>query len=158
MNPSESPLYRLLSRYFLDLPHCRAIGLRHEGIEQLCPTLSIDWQPHLVGRSDWQTIHGGAITVLIDVASACAVAARQETVENLATLDMRIDYMHPAEQHRRIYCRAECFRLAGQVAFIRSICYHDDPADPIALGTATFMRTPLTDEQQAQVTALLSRS
>ncbi len=156
--PQTPALYRLLSGHYLELPHCRAIGLQDEGIQAQQPTLSIGWQPQLVGRSDWQTIHGGAITVLIDVASACAVAARLEEAETLATLDMRIDYMHPAEQHRRVYCRAECYRLAGQVAFVRSICYHDNPDDPIALGTATFMRTALSPAEQAQVHALLSQS
>ena len=87
--------------------------------------------------------------------SACAVTAQLPSAEILSTLDMRIDYMHPATPGRRIYGRAECYRLAGQVAFVRSSCYQEDPSDPFALGMATFMRTPLTPEQQAKLQEML---
>ena len=153
--PANSDLYRILSQHFLDLPHSRAIGLRYEGIYGRRPVLSFDWQPHLVGRHDTQTIHGGTITTLVDMVSACAVTAQLPSAEILSTLDMRIDYMHPATPGRRIYGRAECYRLAGQVAFVRSSCYQEDPSDPFALGMATFMRTPLTPEQQARLKEML---
>ena len=153
--PVNPALYRIISQHFLDLPHSRAIGLRYEGIRARRPVLSFDWQPHLVGRHDTQTIHGGTITTLVDMVSACAVTAQLPDAEILATLDMRIDYMHPATPGRRIYGRAECYRLAGQVAFVRSSCYQEDPADPFALGMATFMRTPLTPEEQAKLQEML---
>ena len=153
--PVNSTLYRILSQHYLDLPHSRAIGLRYEGIYGRRPVLSFDWQPHLVGRHDTQTIHGGTITTLVDMVSACAVTAQLPSAEILSTLDMRIDYMHPATPGRRIYGRAECYRLAGQVAFVRSSCYQEDPSDPFALGMATFMRTPLTPEQQAKLQEML---
>lgn len=156
--PHNPEIYRLLSRHYVSLPHCVALGLRCESLDDGRPVLSIDWQPQLVGRQDWQTIHGGVITTLIDVASGYAVAARLAEAEIIATLDMRIDYMHPAERNRRIYSRAECYRLAGQVAFVRSICYQDHPDDPIALGTATFMRTPIPAAEQAKLHTLLSQS
>jgi acyl-coenzyme A thioesterase PaaI-like protein len=35
--------------------------------------------------------------------------------------------------------RAECYKLTRNVAFVRGVAYHDDPADPIAASTATFM-------------------
>ena len=39
-----------------------------------------------------------------------------------------------------VYCRAECYKLARQVAFTRAVCHHGDASDPIAHGVATFMR------------------
>ena len=141
--PANSDLYRILSQHFLDLPHSRAIGLRYEGIRARRPVLSFDWQPHLVGRHDTQTIHGGTITTLVDMVSACAVTAQLPSAEILAT------------PGRRIYGRAECYRLAGQVAFVRSSCYQEDPSDPFALGMATFMRTPLSPAEQAKLQELL---
>ena len=156
--PQNPAVYQHLSDHYLSLPHCRAIDLQAVCTEHDQPVLSVANRADLAGRGSEGTIHGGVITALVDVASASAVAAHLPDYEILATLDMRIDYMHPAEQHRRVYCRAECYRLAGQVAFVRSICYHDNPDDPIALGTATFMRTALSPAEQAQVHALLSQS
>ncbi|UOO87017.1 PaaI family thioesterase [Neisseria arctica] len=155
--PQNPEVYRYLSEHYLTLPHCLDIGLKlkHTGNRQTI--LSIANRADLVGRNDSHTIHGGAVCALIDVASACAVAAHLPDYEALATLDMRIDYMHPARNDRPVFCRATCHRLAGQVAFVRTRCYQDDPNDPIALSTATFMRTALSDEQKQQLHNFFSR-
>lgn len=50
------------------------------------------------------------------------------------------DYPKAATPGKAVYCRAECYRLAQQIAFTRAVCYHDDPADPVAHSVATFMR------------------
>lgn len=154
---SDHPdIYRLLSEHYATLPHCLAIGLKLEHTDEQS-VLSAGNRADLVGRTDHQTIHGGVITTLVDVASACAVAARLPDYEVLATLDMRIDYMHPARTDRPVHARSTCHRLAGQVAFVRTRCYQDDPADPIALGTATFMRTPLGNTEKQQLAAFLAQ-
>ncbi len=155
--PQNPAVYGHLSAHYLGLPHCRAIGLTLEHTEQRRPTLSIAHRADLLGRSDSATIHGGAVCALVDVASACAVAAHLPDYEVLATLDLRLDYMHPARNDRPVYVRATCHRLAGQVAFVRSRCYQDHPDDPIALATATFMRTPLADANKQQLSAFLAQ-
>lgn len=157
MNPApQNPiLYHLLSAHYLDLPHARALDLHYQGLENLRATVYIDWQAHLTGHTQRQSLHGGVLTTLIDTASACAVAARLESPEHLATLDMRIDHLHPPTHGQRLYCSAECYRFAGQVAFVRSTCYHQTPEEPIALGTATFMRTPISAEEQARLQTFL---
>ena len=40
---------------------------------------------------------------------------------------------------KAVLSRAECIKVTKNVAFVRMSAYHDDPADPIALGTATYM-------------------
>lgn len=154
--PTNPELYRLLSGHYLDLPHCRAIGLQHQGHNGSHAVLCLPWQPHLTGHPVRQSIHGGIVTTLVDTASACAVAARLEQAEHLATLDIRIDHICPAEYGRTLYCAAECHRLAGQVAFVRSVCYHDSPDNPVSLGTATFMRTPIGAAEQHRLRDLLA--
>ena len=57
----------------------------------------------------------------------------------IATLDLRIDYMKPATPGRDLMARAQCYKLTRNVAFVRGVAYHDDPEDPIATSTATFM-------------------
>ncbi|WP_066565585.1 PaaI family thioesterase [Snodgrassella sp. CFCC 13594] len=146
--PVNPQVFSLLFHHYAGLPHCVALGIRTESEQQDKPLMSVPWRPDLVGNEHTQTIHGGVITTLVDVTSASAVAALLPDFEVLATLDMRIDYMHPATPHDRIYAKAECYRLAGQVAFVRSHCYQHDESDPIALGTATFMRTPLGEREK----------
>lgn len=153
----NAQVFQLLFHHYASLPHCVALGIRAEGENQGQPLMSVPWRADLVGKADTQTIHGGVITTLVDVTSASAVAAHLPDFEVLATLDMRIDYMHPATPHDRIYAKAECYRLAGQVAFVRSHCYQHDESDPIALGTATFMRTPLGSKEKIALSEYLHK-
>ena len=136
--------YQTLSHHYLQLPHCQAIGLRFESALDRSQTLSVDWRDDLVGNQATQVLHGGVITTLVDVASATAVAAHLPDFETLATLDMRIDYLHAATPQQRVFATSDCYRLSGQVAFVRTMCYQEhDQNNPIALGTATFMRSPI---------------
>ncbi|WP_037586727.1 PaaI family thioesterase [Stenoxybacter acetivorans] len=147
---NDNSVFSLLYQHYTQVPHCVAIGIRAEGADCGKPVMSVPWRSELVGNAESQTIHGGIITSLVDVVSACAVAAKLTDFEVIATLDMRIDYMHPATSGDRVYAKAECYRLAGQVAFVRAHCYQHDENDPIALGTAAFMRTPFADAAEKQ--------
>jgi len=138
--PVNPRVLEVFSRLFVSLPHCLALGISHIGTEGCKPTLKIDWREDLVGNPLRGVIHGGAITTLVDTCSAIAVAAQLDDFETIATLDLRIDYLKAATPGRTIYCTAECYRLARQVAFTRAVCFHDDINQPIAHGIATFMR------------------
>jgi uncharacterized protein (TIGR00369 family) len=151
---SNPELLQTLSRLFVSLPHSIALGLQYEGCDEAGRvTLRVDWREDLVGNPVSGVIHGGVITSLVDTSSATAVAARLEQAEAIATLDLRIDYLKAAQPGREIHCRAECYRLAHQVAFTRAVCFHDTPDDPIAHGIATFMREssplPMSGEEGA---------
>ena len=140
----NAKVYSTISQHYLQLPHCQAIGLRFEHADNRSQTLSVDWRGDLLGNEDTQVLHGGVITTLVDVSSATAVAANLPDFETLATLDMRIDYLHAATPKLRVFATSDCYRLSGQVAFVRTVCYHENDSDnPIALGTATFMRSPI---------------
>jgi len=84
-------------------------------------------------------LHGGAITALLDAASGAAVFAALTDFVPIATLDLRIDYLRPAEVGQAVHAHATCYKLARNVAFTRAVAYHDDPADPIAHSVGTFM-------------------
>jgi uncharacterized protein (TIGR00369 family) len=155
--PQNPAVYRHLSDHYLSLPHCRAIDLQAVCTEHDQPVLSVANRADLAGRGSEGTIHGGVITALVDVASASAVAAHLPDYEVLATLDMRIDYMHPALTDRAVQAKSTCYRLAGQVAFVRTLCYQEGQSDPVALGTATFMRTPLENAEKQQLAAFLAQ-
>jgi acyl-coenzyme A thioesterase PaaI-like protein len=54
-------------------------------------------------------------------------------------LDLRIDYLHPATTGEAIRGTAECYKVTSNIAFVRGVAYHTDPADPIAQCTGAFM-------------------
>ena len=140
-----TPLFDMVQKWFVTLPHCAALGLEFAGLEGDKATFRVDYRPELVGNGYKGIVHGGVITSLIDTTSALSVFAKLEAAEAMATLDLRIDYLKAATPHQAIYCTAECYKLARQIAFTRAVCHHGDPNDPIAHGIATFMRATSTN-------------
>src|SRR3974390_745902 len=68
----------------------------------------LPYAPHLVGDPKTGVIHGGVITTMLDQTCALAVVSALNTFIPFATLDLRIDYMKPAEPYRDIFLEAEC--------------------------------------------------
>ncbi len=129
------------AEHIQNVPHSKAVGMRYVSHTDMECIVAIDYAEHLIGDPDTGVIHGGAITALLD--NAAGMIARPKDmpreVAGIATLDMRIDYMGSAEPRKAVYARAHCFKRTPNVAFVRAVAYHEDPADPIASCTATFM-------------------
>lgn len=116
--------------------HIGMIYLGH-GDRRICT--GIAWDESLVGNAETGVLHGGVVTTLIDeTAGAASVLATGHKV-SVATVDLRVDYMRPAEPRRHLYCMAHVYRLTKRVAFIKAEAFHEEPQQPVAVGTGTFM-------------------
>src|SRR5262249_21592610 len=129
----------LVRRFSAEVPHNRALGIRVVEVTHGETLFELPYDAKLVGNPDTGVLHGGAITALLDGASGAAVFAAMTDFVPIATLDLRIDYLRPAEVGRAVVCRATCYQTTRNVAFTRAVAYHDDPADPIAHSVGTFM-------------------
>ena len=111
---------------------------------------------HLVGDPDSGVVHGGVITAMLDNACGRAVRmAREQTGGGdgaIATLDLRIDYMGPAEPGKDLFARAKCFKLTRNVAFVRASAFTDSPEAPIATCVAAFMLGTPSERRGSQQT------
>jgi len=126
------------------IPHAAAIGMTLVSRSADGCIVRVPYAEHLVGDPDTGVIHGGVITALLDNASGMAVRSDPDGADigeerSMATLDLRIDYMRPAQPRQDLYCDAHCYRMTSNVAFVRAIAYHGDRNDPIASSVATFM-------------------
>lgn len=101
--------------------------------------LRLPWAEHLVGNPETGAIHGGALTAALDAAGGAAVFFKLREPVPIATLDLRVDTLKPATTRKDVRARAECFKTTRNVAFVRGVAYHDDPSDPIAAMSATYM-------------------
>jgi uncharacterized protein (TIGR00369 family) len=120
-------------------PHNEALGLRVIDITGTEVTFELPYDGRLVGNPDTGTLHGGAITALLDSCSGAAVFAALTTYVPIATLDLRIDYLRPAEPGKPVIGKATCYKMTRNVAFTRAVAYQGDPEDAIAHSVGTFM-------------------
>ncbi|QYK06699.1 PaaI family thioesterase [Shewanella zhangzhouensis] len=144
VNPDFFELTPLAQRFVSQLAQCRRLGIKvHEGSEHHV-LLELPYSQALIGYPDTGVIHGGVITTLIDTASGtavvCAIQEKFQTLEISPTLDLRVDYMRPAEPGKSVYAFAECYRLSSNIAFTRAIAYQDSIDEPIAHAVGSFMR------------------
>ena len=130
---------KLVRGFSINVPHNKALGMRVVDMQPRVAVFELPYDEKLVGNPDTGVIHGGAITALLDGASGAAVFAALVDFAPIATLDLRIDYLRPAEVGKAVIAKATCYKLAKNVAFTRAVAYHDDEDDPIAHSVGTFM-------------------
>jgi uncharacterized protein (TIGR00369 family) len=130
---------KLARRFSRGVPHNQALGIRVVEITATEAVFELPYDAKLVGNPDTGTLHGGAITAMLDACSGVAVFAALTELVPIATLDLRIDYLKPASPGKPVFGRASCYKLTRNVAFTRAVAYHDDPDDAIAHSVGTFM-------------------
>ena len=92
----------------------------------------------LIGDPETRVIHGGVITTLLDNLCGASCGAALKEFRFVATLDLRIDYMRPAESGRDILAEAECYHVTRSVAFCRAWAYHENREKVIATAQGAF--------------------
>ena len=137
---TDNPIFQRAMRFLSALRHCQVLDLRVHSANQQGLTITLPYSPQIVGNPQTGVIHGGAITSLMDTACGMATLCVLPEFEVCPTLDLRIDYMHPAEPHKDVHGFAQCYRVTTDVIFTRGFAYQDDPEQPIAHVVGTFMR------------------
>lgn len=140
VSDASEDIHEKMKRAFSQgVPHDVALGLKMLGVVEGEVRFELPYDLKLVGDPDTGTLHGGAITTLLDACSGAAVFAALPSLVPIATLDLRIDYLKPAEPGKPVFGRARCYKLTRNVAFTRAVAYQDDPDDAVAHSVGTFM-------------------
>ena len=117
----------------------KALGIRLEDVSKGRVAARLPWQEELVGDPEHRILHGGCITTLIDSACGYALFAWGDgRLPDIATLDLRIDYLKPAMPEQDVWTQAEVYRTTSSIAFLRAQAWQTE-GDPIANAVATFM-------------------
>ncbi len=121
------------------VPQARALGMEVLDIQRGKAWGKAPYRADLVGDPTTGVIAGGVITTLLDNLCGVAVVSALDRFSTTATLDLRIDYMRPAEPGRDILAMAHCYKVSRTVAFVRAVAYEHHDDDPVANATAVFM-------------------
>ena len=137
---SDSLIMERTRRFLSLLRHCHVLGMTVEQASEQGLTLRLPYSEKIVSDPESGRVHGGAITTLMDTTCGISTACALAELEICPTLDLRIDYMHPAEPNHDLFGFAECYRVTPAVIFTRGIAYQRDINEPIAHVVGTFMR------------------
>lgn len=129
-----------MARAFADnVPHNHALGIVIEAMGDATARFRLPYAAKLIGNPETGVLHGGAITALLDACAGAAVFAALPQLQPIATLDLRIDYLRPAEPGRDVWAEATCHHMSKNVAFVRATAFHAEGETPIATAAGTFM-------------------
>jgi uncharacterized protein (TIGR00369 family) len=137
MTSDDAFLAAVAERMVRQTPQAVALGIEFVSAEPDVGIMKVGYRADLVGDPHTGVLAGGVITTLLD--HVCGLAVSGRNGGGSATLDLRIDYMRPAEPGRDVFARAHCYKLTHSIAFVRAIAYEDTPEDPIATAQGAFV-------------------
>ena len=133
-------MMELINGFLRDsVPHNHELGLSVVDLGVSEATMQLPYAEKLVGNPETGVLHGGAVTTLIDATCGISVFMKMARMARIATLDLRIDYLHPATPGKELLAHAECYKLTRAVAFVRALAHHGDPENPVASAQGTFI-------------------
>ncbi|WP_235890301.1 PaaI family thioesterase [Sandaracinobacter neustonicus] len=135
----EQRMTRYVDRAMAAVPHLQALGIRFRAMGADWAELEMPYAPQLVAYPETGVIASGAVFSLMDSAAGFSVLVKLGRFEHHATLDLRCDYLRPAEPGKTVIGRVECYKISRSVAFVRGIAHDGEPDHPIAHITGTFM-------------------
>lgn len=121
--------------------HTQALGFRLESVVGEIVRLRTPWRDDLVGDPDRGVLAGGLVTTMLDHVGGLATWVALGGFQNIATLDLRVDYMRAARPKADLLAEAHCYRLTRNIAFVRAWAFEDSPDDPVAAAQSAYVIT-----------------
>jgi len=134
-------LWKMAPAFAEGTPHGKLLGIKFVAVDRNRATMSLPYNPALIGDTRNRVLHGGAVTTLLDQTSGLAAIAGSDTLQSVATLNLSISYMRAATPNETLIAQAYCYKATRHVAFVRGIAHDGDENNPVATSQATFMTT-----------------
>ena len=127
-----------VKNFFMNLPFSKFLGLTLDRLGDGKASMTMPYQEKFIGDPKTGVIHGGVVTTLLDSCCGAAVMTAGDPKFPTATIDLRIDYMRPAEPKCFIVAEAMCYRVTNSVVFVRATAQDGTKGIPVATATGSF--------------------
>lgn len=127
-----------VKKFFMNLPFSKFLGLTLDRLGDGRAVMSMPYQEKFIGDPKTGIIHGGVVTTLLDSCCGAAVMTAGDPKLPTATIDLRIDYMRPAEPKQILVAEARCYRVTTSVVFVRATAHDGVKKIPVATATGAF--------------------
>lgn len=118
------------------------MNLRIEGLGPDGVTVRMPFNPIFCIDEPPTLLHGGVLTALLDSVFGLVNFIEVDDISTMATLDLRVDYLRPAQSRADVLVRAKCYHQTRHIAFNSGVIwFDDDKGDEVARGAATFALT-----------------
>jgi len=121
--------------------HNGLIGTRYCAHGDNWCELKLPWRDDLIGDAELGIIASGPIITMMDSATSISIWLATRKFRPQATLDLRVDYLRPAEPGKTVIGRGECYKITKSIAFVRGEAHDGDRAHPIAHVAGTYIFT-----------------
>lgn len=130
---------RFVQGFLSHVPHMATLGISYRGQSDDWVELELPYSEGLVAYPETGVIASGAIYALMDSTAGMSVVRAMARPGPVATIDLRLDYLHPAVPHVPVIGRATCYKLTRSIGFARGFAYQEDPERPVANMAGTFI-------------------
>lgn len=127
-------------RFLSVLRHCQLLGITVIQADETSLQMRLPYSEDIIGNPLMATIHGGALTTLMDTACGTACFVAIEGMELCPTLDLRVDYMRASDQGENIVAYASVSQVTKNVVFTECQVRQESDDVLIAKCNAAFMR------------------
>lgn len=118
------------------------MNLKIEQANQEGVQIRMPFNPDFCLDEEGTMLHGGVLTALLDSAFGLANFIAIDSIESMATLDLRVDYLRPAKSRADVLVFADCYRQTRHIAFgSGKIWFDTGDKEEVARGTAAFAIT-----------------
>jgi uncharacterized protein (TIGR00369 family) len=121
--------------------HNRLMGTQYHGHGPGWCQLALPYAARLVGDAASGILASGPIFTLMDMATSLSIWLKTGIFQPQATMDLRVDYLRPAEPGQTVIGHGECYHVTRRVAFVRGHAHDGDPERPLAHVAGTYFFT-----------------
>jgi len=143
---SNEQKFQLVRKMSNHIPHTALLGIQVVSINGEELTLKLPYQEALVGDPEAGTLHGGALTVLLDQTLGMSTVCSDRVKPSVTpTLDLRIDHLGVAPPGMDIFACARVYKTTRKILFVEGFAYCESRDKPIARASGSWVRVADVD-------------